>query len=105
MINNPTPPTPSTLEEVQVALENVRGEHVNLTKDIASAKQWLQTYEVQRKQLEDFSDFLAKEQSRVQDYEKQVQNREYVLQAETGKLGTLMTQYLDTIRKAGNGGL
>lgn len=96
MISNSEIPVPSTLEEVNTSLEKVREEHRSLLSEIAEARQFTRTKELQMKQLEDHFKYLEKEHLRIQDWDKQVMEREqqinkhYTLVADTGVLGATM---------------
>lgn len=87
MINNHLPPVPSSLEQVQPAVEAARAEHKKLLKETEEARALKLTHEVQKKQLADQADFLAKEQKRIQEWDKAVLEREkqhHTLHADTG---------------------
>lgn len=83
------PPVPTTLEEVNRALEEARKEHKHLLTEIAEAKQFMLTKEVQQKQIADHFLFLEKEHKRISEWDKSVSEREtnhYTLQADTGHI-------------------
>lgn len=86
------PPEETSLEHARQILADIKDEHSSLLEDIAAAKQWQQTYETQKRQLEDFSDFLNKKYAQLQAWEAQLDkaDRHYTIIAETGTLGASM---------------
>lgn len=92
-------PTETTMEEVLPALEHARAEHLRLVKENAELKQSFLNVKVREKQLQDHADFLDKKQQRLEDWDRQVSEREtqmnnqpkhYHMVADMGALGALM---------------
>lgn len=102
MINADLPPEPSSLAEVQESLEAVRTEHARLSGEIEEARKWLSTQKAQEKQLNDFSDFLAKDQLRIKEWEQHVLEQEQNLNTATADLKMDLDKHLEQIKDVTN---